>query len=73
MYAFDIHCNSYFPLFILLYGKLVTLISSYLWKPYRPAISGPKKAYTLPPQTLSQQQGHVRLSDVSYWSMCGLC
>ena len=27
MYAFDIHCNSYFPLFILLYGKLVTLTS----------------------------------------------
>lgn len=21
MYAFDVHCNSYFPLFILLYGK----------------------------------------------------
>lgn len=22
MYAFDVHCNSYFPLFLLLYGKL---------------------------------------------------
>ena len=21
MYAFDVHCNSYFPLFILLYGE----------------------------------------------------
>lgn len=23
MYAFDVHCNSYFPLFILLYGELL--------------------------------------------------
>jgi UNC-50 family len=21
MYAFDVHCNSYFPLFLLLYGE----------------------------------------------------
>jgi hypothetical protein len=21
LYAFDVHCNSYFPLFLLLYGK----------------------------------------------------
>ena len=24
MYAFDVHCNSYFPLFIALYGTLRT-------------------------------------------------
>lgn len=23
MYAFDVHCNSYFPLFLLLYGELL--------------------------------------------------
>ena len=23
MYAFDVHCNSYFPLFLLLYGELI--------------------------------------------------
>ncbi len=25
MYAFDVHCNSYFPLFLLLYGALAFL------------------------------------------------
>ena len=30
MYAFDVHCNSYFPLFILLYGELLHLTSHLL-------------------------------------------
>lgn len=25
MYAFDVHCNSYFPLFLLLYGERQSL------------------------------------------------
>ena len=39
MYAFDVHCNSYFPLFILLYGKFIvhriqTVISSHVARFY---------------------------------------
>ena len=34
MYAFDVHCNSYFPLFILLYGmcKVYTVLLYYAWR-----------------------------------------
>ena len=28
MYAFDVHCNAYFPLFILLYGERLALALS---------------------------------------------
>ena len=65
MYAFDIHCNSYFPLFILLYGKLAILIPSICGSHTKLLSQARKSQKTLAPQTLSQQQGHVRLSAVS--------
>ena len=35
MYAFDVHCNSYFPLFLLLYGALCgcLLVARLPWRP----------------------------------------
>lgn len=38
MYAFDVHCNSYFPLFILLYVGQFLLTPLLLWRGFVPAL-----------------------------------